>query len=488
MKKNLSVLFLTGIIQVQLAAQNVGIGTITPADKLTVQTLTNTYGLTHTDGSITVGSYIGLGSGWLGTKSNHPLSFFTNNSLQQMTLTTAGKFGIGTTAPATILTIHTPNNTDGFSHESDGGIILKDVVGGVSATFGTYSNHTFRLIANSLPVINIEPSGNVGIGVAGSVNKLQIGSVGAVGFNGNDLAIGNGTNATGFFQTNNNVQVYSSTNIALMPQSGTGRVGINTIAARAPLDVVGQNNIARLAIQYSYINDVSSDNGVGHVSTPAGSSVLDVSIMSSGRVYATEFDAYSDARIKNIIGTSNSRKDLQIINHLRIADYTMKDRLQLGDKVYKKVIAQEVEKVYPQIVATHIDFIPNVYQLTSEVEPVANGYLLRFSGGHHISPHAKKLQISLPDKDAMQQAEIISIPSDREVIINMPNLNTGKIFVYGEEVDDFRTVDYEGLTTLNISATQELIKQLKQQGAVIALLEKRLAKLEARQRMAQLKQ
>jgi hypothetical protein len=36
----------------------------------------------------------------------------------------------------------------------------------------------------------------------------------------------------------------------------------------------------------------------------------------------------------------------------------------------------------------------------------------------------------------------------------------GKVFVYGREVDDFRAVDYEALTTLNISATQELVKMI----------------------------
>jgi hypothetical protein len=54
--------------------------------------------------------------------------------------------------------------------------------------------------------------------------------------------------------------------------------------------------------------------------------------------------------------------------------------------------------------------------------------------------------------------------SDFDVVVKAENLG-GNIFVYGEQVNDFRSVDYEGLTTLNISATQELSKQLKQQRA-----------------------
>jgi hypothetical protein len=78
---------------------NVGIGTVTPLIKLSVQTGTGNYGITHTDGTITVGTYIGNGKGWLGTKSNHPLTFFANNSNELMTLLPSGNLGIGTTTP-----------------------------------------------------------------------------------------------------------------------------------------------------------------------------------------------------------------------------------------------------------------------------------------------------------------------------------------------------------------------------------------------------
>jgi hypothetical protein len=210
-----------------------------------------------------------------------------------------------------------------------------------------------------------------------------------------------------------------------------------------------------------------------------------ISIIASYGVYAAEFDAFSDARIKNIAGLSNTAKDLETINSLQITDYTMKDKVQYGNKPFKKIIAQDVEKVFPQVVSKHIDFIPNVYQFTSKVEKSANGYLLSFANKHTISSTAKKLQVLLAEGQGMQQVEIISVPSENQVLINATNLKTDMIFVYGEQVDDFRTVDYEGLTTLNISATQELSKLVKKQQEIIdkqqkqiELQEKRLAALE----------
>lgn len=58
------------------------------------------------------------------------------------------------------------------------------------------------------------------------------------------------------------------------------------------------------------------------------------------------------------------------------------------------------------------------------------------------------------------------------------------IFVYGREVADFRVVDYEAISMLNVSATQEIFRRLQAEVAEkdqqIAAQDKRLAELEAR--------
>ena len=74
------------------ADTNVGIGTTAPGFRLTVKTPTSSYGMVHTDGTVTVGSYVGgsTGGGWFGTRSNHPLSFFVNDGGPAMTIETSG--------------------------------------------------------------------------------------------------------------------------------------------------------------------------------------------------------------------------------------------------------------------------------------------------------------------------------------------------------------------------------------------------------------
>lgn len=68
---------------------------------------------------------------------------------------------------------------------------------------------------------------------------------------------------------------------------------------------------------------------------------------------------------------------------------------------------------------------------------------------------------------------------NRLVIADDPALGS-EVFVYGSQVPDFRSVDYEALTTLNVSATQELHRELDQLKTENTELKDRLRRLEER--------
>jgi hypothetical protein len=505
--------------------QNVGIGTTTPPVKLSVQTSTGNYGIIHTDGNITLGTYIGNGEGWLGTKSNHPLTFFTNNSNEQMTLLPNGNFGIGTISPLAKLHIAGNVKIDGTNTlEFGAGIAGKEVSAGkigyqAFGTFdaldivgaGTGANRKIRFWNEG----GAEFRGNVAVGVTDPLyiykmdiaDRIRIRSSSASSTAGIALNNSNNSVVSAFIGTKDLdlVGLYGSTSgWGLLMNTNTGAIGIGYQfpVAGYRLSVLGNQYVDGL-IKTTGGAEIGGDISLAGVLYANGlytkyfGSVLDYdnndfsdadsytntnfncSIVSSYSTAAQQFVAFSDARIKNISGISNSAKDLSVINSLKITDYTMKDKVYYGNIPFKKVIAQDVEKVYPQIVSKHTDYIPNVYQLTNKIERTATGYTLHFAKKHNISSDAKKIKIQVKDNGAMQEVVISAIPSDYSVEIISKEINTDKIFVYGEQINDFRAVDYEGLTTLNISATQELSKLIEIQNKKIEALTEEIKMLKS---------
>lgn len=387
---------------------------------------------------------------------------------------------------------------------------------GFDASTGTstwFSNNNFSL----MPAFG--STGYLGIGVSTPTNQLQIGAT--PNFIGNNLAMGNGTQAMSFFQSTTASTWFTNTSFSLMPAfGGSGNVGIGVAPVSAFKMTIqpGVNgsgiliqNGARTAFEAAS-GDLYLDNGnasfSGTLSTGSDASISGVLTVSpagsvdpltgakaslvpggfigqsplaidarGGDVWGAGFYATSDARVKNILGPSNATSDLEILNRIRVTDYTMKDTLATGHRKYKKVIAQQVEEVYPEVIRKQKGFIPDVYQETAKMERTDSGYILSFDSPLHLSTLAKKLRLAAGG--SMKPYPILSILSDRQVEIKAPVLQSQKAFVYGEEVDDFRTVDYEGLSTLNISATQELSRLVNQQAAAIALLKKKVRILEA---------
>lgn len=100
---------------------NVGVGTISPTTKLTVNALG--YGLGHIGGPVSLSSFADASGGWFGTRSNHPFFLYTNDGAARLTVTPSGSVGIGTTSPAAQLHV---------SGSGQAGIVGFTTAGGVS--------------------------------------------------------------------------------------------------------------------------------------------------------------------------------------------------------------------------------------------------------------------------------------------------------------------------------------------------------------------
>ncbi|MBI1759828.1 MAG: tail fiber domain-containing protein [Acidobacteria bacterium] len=229
---------------------NLGIGTATPNDKLTVQTPTSSFGITHTDGIASVGTYIGAGSsgygGWFGTKSNHPLFFYTNGGSAQMALTTAGNLGIGTSNPLSKFTISGAGGTFNTAGLPRFDLFNTGCNCGMSQ-FVTTSGYWGLATSAGQGWMAVGPTGDVQIGGTAAYNNTRVtvssptNSYGVLQSDGN-IAVGTYAGGLGGWygtQSNHPLFFFTNNGNAQMTLSTAGNVGINAITPLARLHVNG---------------------------------------------------------------------------------------------------------------------------------------------------------------------------------------------------------------------------------------------------------
>jgi Chaperone of endosialidase len=324
--------------------------------------------------------------------------------------------------------------------------------------------------------ISIRSTGFVGIGTDHPQQQLSV----QQGMNIDQAALNDGTLFNGLRFGNNSsegiasrrtgggdsnffgLDFFTNNNIRMTLTNG-GNVGIGTTnPTQAKLVVNGNVNNALAA--YGFLK---SDGSTG---TNTSGNSQNYSIYASNRIAATEFNAFSDARIKDIKGITNNEKDLETLSRVQITDYQFKDKIGNGNGVYKKVIAQQVEGVYPQAVNKITDCIPDIYQLAK----IEKGFV--YLSNHHLKA-GDRVKLIFGEKQAIVEVKEVANNGFRIHSPSAEELEKAEVFVYGREVSDFRSVDYEALSTLNISATQALLKRLNEAEKRLRALEKEQAKM-----------
>jgi hypothetical protein len=233
-------------------------------------------------------------------------------------------------------------------------------------------------------------------------------------------------------------------------------VGIGTTSPIAPLDIRTAQSSVSLAAGYYF-----SYGGSAGVSIPAGTYITQV--YCSGYISSPSFQAFSDRRIKENIETITEA--VATVNKLRPVAYNYIDKLEYSDARAHGFIAQEVESVLPGSVRKLNEYVPSIFKLADSIT------------GNTISVVDHGLTVGslvkFMSKDTgWWESNVVSVDQNT-FTIEKATIDEAELFVYGEKVKDYCTLDYEHVFSVGIAAIQEL-------SAKNTALEARLAALEAK--------
>ena len=227
------------------------------------------------------------------------------------------------------------------------------------------------------------------------------------------------------------------------------------------------NGSTSRTLNFGYFNSSGQTGTVSNYQADYGAYI-------SNRIAAAEFNAHSDERIKNIIGVSNSEKDAEILQKIEVTDYTYKETGQKS----KKVIGQQLEKVYPQAVSKIRKYIPDILREAESVASVQQGkhYSTTIKLADHGLQTDEFVEIESSADNSKIQTKVIK-STDNTFTVHT-EMALPDAFVVGRRVDDFYVVDYEAVAMLSVSALQHEIKKRKRMERQLMELEQRLIKLE----------
>jgi Chaperone of endosialidase len=343
-------IFANGII-----AQNVGVGTNTPTDKLSIVNTLPGYGVTHTYGPVTIGTYVSNLNAQFGTRTNHPLQFFTNNGNAQLTLLQNGNFGINTSLPTQKLNVVGNILTEGasagfkFNDQSDNANGYEwFTTGGTAYLFRSHfpiGNPITVLSNDKIGFNKVNPQTNLHIDPAGPGSILIGTNKSTGGYTNLEMGITAQNNGQSYIQS---TKASGSTwgTLQLNPSGGAvtvaGYLGIGTNTPFSPLDI----------------------------QSPGGG-LPSLRILTTGHIWDFaigdgDFNFYHNNSLSSWIdytdGSYNSTSDERLKKNIEEISTVLDKVLQLKAKKYQFIdagettkkstgfISQEVKELFPELV------------------------------------------------------------------------------------------------------------------------------------------
>jgi len=206
-----------------------------------------------------------------------------------------------------------------------------------------------------------------------------------------------------------------------------------------------------------------------NVINPGGATLqINGGVNITGSLQAANFPTQSDQRIKTNIESLNTADALAIIERINPVHFTYNTE-QGTESQIPGFISQQMHDILPNAVHKGVGYIPNIDKDVSVVKIATDHDGLNT---YHVDLSSVAADLQLPTYISIRFDNTVRhLRIDNLVFQVASRAEFDTIYIYGTQVTDFNYLSYDHIYTLNVSATQELAKQ-------IALLNSRLMALE----------
>ena len=276
--------------------------------------------------------------------------------------------------------------------------------------------------------------------------------------------------------TSNNGSSYrASTSNSRMMIGSAGNVGIGTTSpTQAKLVVIG--SASTYLSGYGYLNVYGS--------TGQASGTNSYSIYATDRIAASEFNAFSDSRIKKNVVDINDSSALDKIRLLEPKIYNYIDEKQKGTSNVYGFIAQEVANVLPYAVTVGEGDIPNILT-NSNVSVTSDSNVLELRLDTTVEgltlSNTSNINITT-DNDQYLTLPVLSFSGSNVITIQNSDkfTNVTGAYIHGEHIQDFNNLNKDAIWAVSTAALQEVDRQLQAEKTKVSTLETQVADLLAR--------
>jgi hypothetical protein len=219
----------------------------------------------------------------------------------------------------------------------------------------------------------------------------------------------------------------------------------------------------------------------------------DYHIKTGSYLYAQSVVVFSDERIKNNIVDIEDGNALSILRKIQPKTYDYKDKVKRGNSSVIGFVAQEVKEVLPKAVSITTDYIPNFYTIcqtastdVSNIVLVTSPVDLSWNPLHDSSGNAfvdasgnacsdasgnTAFNVKLYDQSNNEiECKTTDVLDKRSFLMDISGstiIAGNQYFLYGQEVNDFHTLDKSAIFTVVTAAVQDMDRIIQAQAGQI---------------------